>query len=239
MDPIKAKFFQSSFEIEFQGQKLEMRGLVSEWGVTKIFLPGGLPDFWRDAMGQAIIARIDGISFSAVLLRHTVEHGIYYELRFPNIDENQKAFLRQRVAAEGISPGWKREFPRIPVTLGEDPELPVPNLCIVHFLGKDIFVNVMNFTLGGLRIETIGDNLSELRVGALLQFDLLTSTGAILADLSAEVRNISLHEHEEGARKNITRSFGLRIKNMDPVNDRKYRDLIRDYCLVLQKRFEK
>ena len=107
---------------------------------------------------------------------------------------------------------------------------------MVRFVGQEIFVNVLNFTLGGIRIETIGDHLGEIRVGAVLSFDLLTSTGEIMANLTAEVRNIAAHESNEDGSRRVSRSFGLRFTNMDPVNERKYRTLIRDYCLVLQKR---
>jgi hypothetical protein len=109
---------------------------------------------------------------------------------------------------------------------------------MVRFVGQEHFVNVMNFTLGGLRIETMGDTLAELRVGAHLSFDLITTNGEVFANLSAEVRNIAVHERENpDGTKSSTRSFGLRFKEMDPVNDRKYRNLIREYCLILQKRF--
>ena len=34
MDPVKAKFYQASFEIESGGERLPLRGLVSVQGVT-------------------------------------------------------------------------------------------------------------------------------------------------------------------------------------------------------------
>lgn len=233
MDPIKAKFFQSNFDLEHGKNKINLRGLLSEQGITKIFLTGAVPDFWKPMIGQPVTVRLDSLTISGVLIQQFVEHGSYYEVRFRGLDENQKAFLRQRTTAEGISPGWQREFPRIPLGGLADPELPVPNLCMVRFAGQEFFVNVLNFTIGGIRIETIGNSLSQVRVGAILHFDLLTSTGEIMGNLSGEVRNLSEHEHAD---KSITRSFGIRFVNMDPVNERKYKELIKEYCLILQKR---
>ncbi|MGE3262873.1 MAG: PilZ domain-containing protein [Bacteriovoracia bacterium] len=233
MDPIQAKFFHSGFDIEYQGQSLNLQGLFSEQGITKIFLSAGLSDFWKNAIGQPVNVSLPPLKLSGVLLQQHVEHGSFFEIRFRGLDENQKAFLRQRMTAEGISPGWQRKFPRINVNGIQDPDFPVPNLCMVRFASQDFFVNVLNFTLGGLRIETLGDHLGEVRVGAMLSFDLLTTTGSIMANLSAEVRNLTAHEHED---KTITRSFGLRFVNMDPANEKKYREMIRDYCLLLQKR---
>src|SRR5690606_42070631 len=67
------------------------------------------------------------------------EHGNFLELRFKDLQEPHKNYLRQRIAAEGISPGWKRKFPRIPVSQGGDSNLPVPSLCMVRFVGQEIF----------------------------------------------------------------------------------------------------
>jgi hypothetical protein len=238
-DPIRAKFYQASFELVHDGEVLSLRGLVSEQGVTKIFLTHGLPEYWRGLAGREVAVRLDSLGLKGVLLQQFVEHGTYYEIRFRGLLEPHRQYLRQRIQSEGISPGWQRQYPRIPVAGGADPELPVPNLCMVRFVGQEVFVNVVNFTLGGVRIETIGDNLSELRVGATLSFDLITTTGEIFANLNGEVRNFAIHENvgAEGV-KTVTRSFGLRFKNLDPVNERKYRALIREYCLKLQKRFE-
>lgn len=240
MDPIHPKFFQTAFEIEHQGTTLSLRGLFSPAGVTKIYLTAGLPEYWKSLLGEAVNVRLDKMEIPGILLQQYVEHGTFYEIKFRELAEPLLQYLEQRMQTDGISPGWQRKYPRIPVKGYEDPELPVPNLCMVRFVGQEIFVNVMNFTLGGLRIETLGDSLGEIRVGSTLHFDLITSTGDILTNLSAEVRNIAVHDHRspEGV-SSLTRSFGLRFTNMDPVNERKYRALIRDYCTVLQKRLLK
>lgn len=234
MDPVKAKFYQASFEIEAGGQSLILKGLVSEHGVTKIFL-ANTPPFWEAQVGRTVTLSLDKMLISAVLLRQFVEHGSYFELKFRNLGEAHRNYIRQRVAGEGISPGWQRQFPRIPVNAGLDPNLPVPSICMVHFLGKEVFVNVVNFTLGGLRFETTADELKELRVGSVVQFDLGTSTGGVMPNLNGEIRNVAELEQQEGLK---TRAFGLKIVNWDPVNERKYKELIKDYCLAMQKTFE-
>lgn len=236
MDPIQAKFYESNFEISYLGNTFPMRGLVSESGITKVFLSAGLPESWRERVGNPLVTKLGDFEISSVLLQQQVTHGVFFELRFQNLPDAAREFIRQRIAAEGIAPGWKRDFPRIPVDRVVDPELPVPNLCMVRFVGQEIFVTVLNFTLGGIRIETLGDNLAELRVGAILNFDLLTSNGEIMANLAAEVRNIATHEGSADGKLKTTRSFGLRFQGMDPTNEKKYRALIRDYCTVLSKR---
>lgn len=233
MDPVKAKFFQAKFEIESHGSTLELRGLVSDSGITKIFAGTSLPDFWRNIIGKAVTVKLDTLVLPGILIQQFTDQGSFLEIRFRGVDQNMKNFLRARMATEGIAPGWQREFPRIAIGSPHDPDLPVPNLCMVRFEGEEIFANVLNFTVGGLRIETTATNLGALRVGAVIQFDLLTSNGEILANLSAEIRNFSDHEHTG---QSATRSFGLRFVNWNSENQRKYRQLIKDYCLLLQKK---
>jgi hypothetical protein len=237
MDPIKAKFFQSTMLVEHQGNTIEMRGLISETGVTKIFMGTGLTDYWKAVVGQKVNVILGPISLQGYLYQQFVEHGTFYEIKFKDLEEPMRDYLRQRIQSEGVNPGWQRQFPRIPVKGLDDPELKVPNLCMVRFVGQEIFANVVNFTLGGIRIETLGDSLNELRVGAVLHFDLVTSNGEVLSNMGAEVRNIAVHDQEKDNGARLTRSFGLRFVDMNPVNERKYRELIRNFCVVLQKRY--
>lgn len=236
MDPIRPKFFESAFEIEHGGNTLSLRGLISPLGITKIFLTAGMPEIWKSVLGKTVNVKFEQSVIRGVLLQQFVEHGTFLEIKFRDLSVESLSFLERKMSSEGVSPGWQRKYPRIPVKGYEDPELPVPNLCMVRFVGQEIFVSVMNFTLGGMRIETLGDNLDDIRVGSVLHFDLVTTTGEILANLSAEVRNIAVHDHKTGDETVLTRSFGLRFLEMDPANERKYRNLIRTYCEILRKR---
>ncbi len=236
MDPIQPKFFQTSLEIEHHSRMLSLRGLVSQSGVTKIYLDGDLPPYWKGVIGEEILVHLDKVQIEGVLLPQYVEAGVFYEIKFRSLDEPIRLYLEQRLQAQGISPGWQRKYPRIPVKGIQDPDLPVPNLCVVRFIGQEIFVNVMNFTLGGIRIETLGDNLGELKAGSILHFDLIISTGGMLSSLSAEIRNIAVHDSNTRHGKTLTRSFGLKFLEMGAVNEQKYRALIRNYCEILQKR---
>jgi hypothetical protein len=87
-----------------------------------------------------------------------------------------------------------------------------------------------------LRVETVGDDLQSVRVGALLHFDLVASNGTVMPGLEAEVRNMAVHEHEKDGRITCTRSFGLRFAEMSQSNRERYFGLIREYCLALQKK---
>ncbi len=239
MDPIKAKFFQADFEVSFRGHGLQMRGLFSDKGITKIHYKKDLPEAWGEAYGKAVVVGLDTLKLKGVLFQQFAEGGMFFEIRFYELEPPVVAYLQQRVEIEGISPGWVREFPRIPVQGVKDPELPMPSMGILRFGGEEHFVEVANFTLGGIRVEVQGNHLGDLRVGTVVSFDLVASSGDVLNNMSAEVRNIAMHEREnERKQKHTTRSFGLKFVQLDPRTKQKYRNLIRDYCLILQRRYD-
>lgn len=237
MDPNKAKFYLAVFEIRHMGHSLELRGLISPSGITKVHFPLKADPIWATLVGNKVDVVVDGYSISGFLAKQSVEHGNFHEIRFREMPEAVSIYLAHKIASEGVDPGWKRKFPRIPIVEGDEDDLPVPNLCVVRFIGQEVFVNVMNFTLGGIRIRTLTNVLSELRVGSIVHFDLIATNGAVLPNVCGEVKNIAIHQSEEVGSSDITRSFGLEFKDLDPVNERRYKDLIKDYCLTLQKKF--
>ncbi len=235
MDPSQPKFVAATVTLLHESKSLEVKGLVSSTGITKINISSISPE-WKAALGRNVFVQLENITLTGNFFEQQVEHGVFYEVKFDELESPIRLYIEQRILSEGVSPGWKRKYPRIPVKGYDDPELPVPNLCMVRFVGQEIFVNVMNFTIGGLRIETLGDQLSEIRVGSVLHFDLITTSSEIFANLAAEVRNIAVHERDTPDGKTVTRAFGLSFQTMDPVNERKYRQLIRVYCEMLKKR---
>lgn len=234
-DPVGAKFFQANVELENKGVKIEARGLVSERGVTRLFFTKELPPEFQGGQ-QPVKVKIDFLNCRGVLLKQIVASGTYYEVEFVALKDAERDYLRQRLAHEGISPGWQRQFPRIPVGGMGESDLPVPHLAVVHFVGQEIFVSVRNFTVGGIRVETMGDDLGELRVGSRIILDLMNTTGELLNGITAEVKNISVDDRKTPEGRKFTRSFGLKLVDLDPVRERRYREWIRDYCLTLKKK---
>lgn len=230
------KFFSGEFVVEFQGITGTFKGLISEHGITRIFTPSDMNPVFKLAIGQTVNVRLDPLVIKGIFLQQIIEHGSFFEIRFRDLLLPQINYLKQRITTEGITPGWTRAFPRINVD-GAYEDLPVANLCMIRFAGQNVFVNVQNFTLGGIRVETNGDSLAELRVGARIQFDMFTSRGDVLTNLQADVKNIASQETTFDGIKINTRSFGLKFIAMDPANDKKYKELIKDYCVALMKKF--
>lgn len=229
------RFVAAKLRIEFNGQSTEVDAHVSTMGATRIFFQNTLPPFLSASFGKEISIIYKNHSCTGLLIQQNVDHGIYYDIKFLKIPAEANDQIQKDIDAEGSTPSWIRKHPRITVESMET-ELPVPSLCTVYFLGQPHFVNVLNFTLGGIRVETVSDELEGLRVGAKVQFDLIATNGMVFNNMSGVVRNIStrIEQRESGA---ITcRSFGLQLVDMHPINEKNYKQLIKEYCLMVQKK---
>jgi hypothetical protein len=236
MDPSQPKFYEASFVVSYAGHRVSLRGYISETGITKVIFSTSTPEIWNELLGLNVHIHLEGQELDAILTRQTVTDGSFFEFLFFEIRPSQAEFIRKRIREAGVLPDWKRSYPRIPASTG-DPELPVASLCLVRYKGHEHFVGVENFTLGGLRLEAAPKALEGVKVKTALQFDLLISTGEIIGNLLGEVKNIKEKDVERLGQKVRMRTFGIHFFDMSPENKLKYRNLIRDYCLVAKKRF--
>jgi hypothetical protein len=119
---------------------------------------------------------------------------------------------------------------------GADADLPLPSLCTLRFASQEVYVEVINFTLGGLGIKSMGSQLAEARVGTQLQLELITTRGDTISNVWAQIMNISVHDRTGKLGDTTLRYLGLKITEMGPEGKRTYKELIRDYCLAVQKK---
>ncbi len=231
------KFFPADFILHFQGKEIPLRGLLSELGITRVTAVESNPPDWKDSFGKEYDIQLGSLTVKGLLVQHFDTGGACVLVRFPNLTEEDRNKIRRLVEAKGVFPGWQRKLPRISVE-DTDSELPLPSLCTVRFAGQEVFVEVMNFTLGGLGIKSMGSQLAPARVGMQLQFDLITNRGEIIANSTAEIMNVSVHDlpgvEGKGASSAI-RYLGLKIREMSLDGKTAYKNLIRDYCLAVQK----
>jgi len=226
----KAKFFRSNFQLENQGQVFELSGLVSDYGITKVSILSRPPPFIDTAFGHLIKIQIGDVAAEGLLVRNYTDLGTGYEVRFQELGEAQRIILRQRMELEGGFPEWVRKFPRISVKDALALDLPVFNMCFIRVLGGESFVSVLNFTLDGIRVEIIGDDLKDVRVGMVVHFDLLTNADISLENVSGEIRNMSVIEQEQDGERRVTRSIGIRLQPLEYVQKRKMDKLITNLC---------
>lgn len=234
----KAKFFQSDFQIAFESNVFEVNGLFSEYGVTKLHVLSRPPPYLDIVFGHQAVIRLGSMTFSGILIKHFTEMGSNFEVRFLGLNDSQKKFLKDRVEAEGVHPGWNRKYPRISVKEALAVGLPALSFCVMRFLGTESYSSVLNFTLDGIRVEITEGEMTDAKVGAVVHFDLMTNAGDTIAGMSGEIRNISMHEYEDSGKKLVHKSLGIKLTGLSGAQKNKYSDLIRDYCQAVLKRGE-
>ena len=230
----QVKFFPADFTLEFEGSAIPLRGLLSESGITRVVPVAGLPNNWKNAYGKPCKVSLDKLQVEGVLIQHFDSGGACSLIHFTNLDDSQRSWIQRLVVSGGVFPGWQRKLPRISVET-KDSELPMPSLCTVRFAGSEIYVEVLNFTLTGLRIKAVGSQMAEARVGMRIQMDLITNRGGTITNFSVEIMNISVHDWVGGEQDSPLRYFGLKITDMSAEGKKTYKELIRDYCLAVKK----
>lgn len=227
----KAKFLDASFQLEHAGKTFGLRGLISLKGATKVRVDADSTADIDHAFGHVADIHLGRLTLKGSLTKHFSADGAAYEVRFRDMDEEKTNFLQQMIEMEGVKPGWMRRYPRIPVRAAEKADLPVVTLCMIRFMGSEVISPVLNFSLGGLRIELGGEeSLPEIQVGSVIHFDMMTSSGDVFSEFMGEVRNVSVSETVYSGSKEISRTIGVSFLGMKPDLKKKYHGLIRDFC---------
>jgi hypothetical protein len=238
-DPIFPKFLQKTFLIRHNDTAMSLSGLLSTNGITRIYSKDvDEAKILAMLVGKLIQVRLGDHDLQGVLERQFSESGAFFEVRFVNLAPTALAEIQANVNASGGAPGWHRNHPRVPVELALQSNLVVPSLCIIKTGKGEHYLNVVNFTLGGVRLETMNDVLSEVKVGEKLAFDLLTSLGEFISGLEGEVRNIGTHHLRDKSVMDVKRSFGIKLGQMSYQNDKKYKAIIKNLCESLKKSFD-
>lgn len=224
----KRIFTSSRLRVQLGHEALEVDALVSVAGAKNVLRGvdgSALALAW---MGQEVDVEYRGHPLRARIVRESGKDGTVFNLRFTRLDPWIADLIRKDVEFHGLPSPWRRGLPRLPA---QADHLPVPSVAVVYFRGQEFLLGVRNFTLGGLLLEHVGDELQELVFGQKMEFDLLTNFGERLNYLSARVAHVT-EEIDEQAGVLVRRmQFGLEFMPMNLLNSTKYRALIREFCL--------
>lgn len=233
----KVKFLLTTFQLTYEGMAFDLKGLASEVGITKIQVLSRPPPHIEEVLGKTALVQLGSLAIKAVLVKHFADASSFYEVRFLSMHDAQKAFLLDLLETDGVAPGWMRKHPRIPVKQSEETGLPTVTSCMMRFLGREEFVRVVNFSVGGVRIQVDGtDAWKDARVGMTVHFDLLTNSGEVMPNFSGEIRNISLIESNESGEIKASQTIGISFTNMDGKLKHRLYDVIRIFCQEVLKR---
>lgn len=232
------KFLRTKLKITYDGLAMDIDGFVSDSGATRLFMEGSIPFYLVDALGKEISVRICGVECKAILVLETLRNGAFYGIKFISIPDHDRDHLKNEIESKGEIPAWNRKYPRIQVDEAQS-DLPVPNLGLVFGdRGREDFVNVVNFSIEGIRFETYGDLLVNFRVGHQFNFDLMTNRGELLKGFRGEVLNLFESGKVSAPGVPVRRAIGVKFVSVLPESEKKYIELIRDYCLAFKKKFE-
>jgi hypothetical protein len=226
-------FTSQKLSLFLSGKEFRVQALVSVYGAKYVFDDEDLPDEARSSLGLDVQAAYKGIPVRCRFLREVNGAGAIYSLRFLN---PTSLFLRQverDVETTGLPSPWMRGLPRLNTT---SKHLPVPVLAVVQTLSNTYYMNVRNFTLGGLMLEYSGSDAGHLVVGSRFMFDLVTNGGDKLPDIQAQVTHLT--EEKLDGQAGSRYQFGLKLLPLGAIAEMRYRNLIKAHCEGLRDELE-
>jgi hypothetical protein len=226
----KKVFVSQKISLLLGGQELKVQALVSSYGAKYVFEESELPSQIRNSGDSKVDILYHHILAHCRVVKEITSTGTVYSLRFENPSSLLLRQIERDVEKHGLPSPWRRGLPRLSA---EAKHLPVPVLAILERGKETLFLNVKNFTLGGLLLEYVGPALDEVKFGAKFNFDLVTNAGDKISDLSGLVTNVALESN--GVLESSRTLFGLRLLPMEPMAKYKYRALIKEHCLGLKE----
>lgn len=226
----KKVFTSQKISLFFGGKEYRMQALVSVYGVKYAFDEIELPPEARNYLGYEVQMTYKGVPARCRLISEANSVGTIYNLRFVNPSTILVRQIERDIRDSGLPSPWMRYLPRLTTDVKD---LPSPALAVVYRAGETHFLNVKNFTLGGLLIEHVGAGMPNVTTGTRFDFDLVTNQGDKFEEIAGVVTRVSVEVNEKDS--NLSRTFfGIKFLPMGVINETKYRDLIREHCKLLR-----
>lgn len=227
----KKVFVSQKITLVVSGKETQAQALVSSYGAKYVFEESELPASLREAQNSEIELIYKNIPARCRVVRETTGAGTVYSFRFVNPSNLLLKQIERDVRDSGIPSPWLRSLPRLNASAKH---LPVPALAILEY-GKDtLFLNVKNFTLGGLLLEYVGPAMAAVQFGTRFNFDLVTNSGDKISDLSGLVTHVAMETNDLVDGEMSRMQFGLRFLPMGALAENQYRALIKDHCIRLK-----
>lgn len=228
---LRRKVFTSQkISLFFSGKEYRLQALVSVQGVKYAFDDLELPEEARNMIGLEIPMSYKGVPARCRIVKEDNPHGVLYNLRFVNPTQVLLRQIERDIRDSGLPSPWLRHLPRLDT---EAKEFPSPALAITYFRGETYFLHIKNFTLGGLLLEFAGGSLANVNTGTRLDFDMITNAGDKFAEVAGVVTRVSAEVNERDGSLSKT-LYGLKLLPMGMHNEARYRELIREHCLMLK-----
>jgi hypothetical protein len=224
-------FVSQKISLLVDGQEIRLQALVSLYGAKYVFEESELPAELRQSIGLEVEILYKKVPVRCRVVKETNGAGTVYSLRFINPSSLLLKQVERDIKENGLPSPWLRSLPRLNA---DAKHLPVPALVVLDHDGQTLFLNVKNFTLGGLLLEYVGDKLQGVDLGSKLFFDIVTNSGDKISDLAAAVSHISLEQSAHDPAQNRSQ-IGVRFLPMNHLSAGKYKSLIMSHCVGLKE----
>lgn len=220
-------FTSQKISVVCGGVEHRVQALVSPYGAKYVFEDEDLPTTVRDSIGKEIQVIYKNIPVRARLVKENTAIGVLYNIKFLNPSNLLVRQINRDINETGLPSPWLRSLPRLNT---DSKHLPNPALAVLYYRGITFYLNVKNFTLGGVMLEYAGAELASVILGTKFDFDIVTNFGDKISELSAVVTHISAELSETDGDKYY---FGVKFLPMTLLSETKFRALIRDHCVGL------
>ena len=228
----KKIFTSQKIVFKIDGRDFSAQGLISSFGAKHLFEDDDIPPELFRHMGEELTFFYREIQGRGRLMRETTTSGSMFNLRFIQPSPRLLRAIDNDILETGLRSPWVRMLPRLST---DARDLPGPALIVIDRAGKNHFLYVNNFTLGGMLVEFIGNDLRGIQIGSKLDFDIVTNSGEKLMNVSAIVAHITSERTGVEQQEAGHYFFGLKFLPMTIFNETKYRALIREHCAGLHQ----
>lgn len=219
-------FTSQKLSLFLSGKEFRVQALVSPHGAKYVFDDEDIPPEAKACLALEVQATYKGIPVRCRFVRETNAAGTIYSLRFLHPTNLLVRQIEKDVAASGLPSPWMRGLARLETTAKH---LPVPVLAVVQVGAATIYMNVRNFTLGGVLLEYSGAEVRDLARGTQIEFDLVTNGGDKLPEISGQVVHVTTELVDQSGDSGRY-FFGVKFKPLSAVAEMRYRAMIRAHC---------
>lgn len=216
-----------ALKIHLPNRVIRTESLVYEYGVKQVFTEASAPDDIDDFLGKIIHVEFDDLVVQSIITKEISFQGISYNLKFSHPPERIRKYIRLEIKKRGIPTPWQRKYVRLS-TAGASEKAPVPAMASLRFDGEVFFLNVINFTLGGLLLEANAMECAPIKIGEKLNLDIMVNQGDSIPGVTVQ----AMHICEDFKLPDLLpiRLIGVQFESFTTQARNKYNKLIKDYC---------
>ena len=222
-------FIKASFTLRFGDRKLPVHAFISEHGAFHVLDQ----EKYTDYTGRIVTVEVSGTLIPGRLIREFSGVHCYYNVKFHFEAETQKKALLEFLKNHQIEPPpWERKYPRFGTQSVAALGATVPAHAVVK-TDNFHYPYIINFTLGGILVETQGKEMESCRPAQIHNFDIQLTDGSLIKSLSGRVVRVNEDAPPFDGRTFRQIAFEMSVESQ---NNAIYKSLIRACLQTLTKK---